>query len=228
VPHYHRRVLHLIRVGCERRERVENDGAEPFVDGVPGERLPRGVLSQAAGLDGEREPGVVDGLTTVPCGFPGADFCRRCPMRGPRPATIPRWRRWRGLARLAYARLAQWQAGFLDTELVTVPAAIGGVYFSAGRAKRAPFSAMRRRRGFGSIDRLASGNYRARYSGPDLGRHSAPFTFDTRGDAESWLAKERRLIQSEEWTPPGAVRDSGRPVRPFLVSTPRRGGGSVQ
>ena len=48
----------------------------------------------------------------------------------------------------------------------------------------------------------SSGRYRARYRGPDLRRHSAPITFDTKLDAEAWLVDERRLIVSGEWMPP--------------------------
>lgn len=61
----------------------------------------------------------------------------------------------------------------------------------------------RERRGFGQITKLPSGRFRARYTGPDTVRHSAPFTFDTRMDAEAWLAAERRLITSgDDWSPP--------------------------
>jgi len=59
------------------------------------------------------------------------------------------------------------------------------------------------RRGFGQISKLPSGRLRARYTGPDLIRHAAPFTFETREDAEAWLAAERRLVTSgDDWTPP--------------------------
>lgn len=66
------------------------------------------------------------------------------------------------------------------------------------------------RRQFGQITKLPSGRYRARYADPEGRstsngepvRHAAPWTFDTRGDAEAWLADERRLVQSGEWTPP--------------------------
>jgi integrase len=37
--------------------------------------------------------------------------------------------------------------------------------------------------------------------GPDQGFHRAPSTFQTRADAEAWLAQERRLIQEDEWSP---------------------------
>jgi integrase len=61
------------------------------------------------------------------------------------------------------------------------------------------------KRGFGEIQRLSSGRYRARYRGPDLKRHSAPYTFDTKLDAEAWLVDERRLLVTTDWTPP-AIR----------------------
>lgn len=50
--------------------------------------------------------------------------------------------------------------------------------------------------------RLPSGRWQASYVGPDLARHSAPYTFDSALDAEGWLATERRLLASDEpWTP---------------------------
>jgi integrase len=66
-----------------------------------------------------------------------------------------------------------------------------------------------RRRGFGAIRRLPSKRYQASYIGPDLARHLAPQTFDARTDAEGWLARDRRLSETEEWTPP-AERAPGR------------------
>ncbi len=45
------------------------------------------------------------------------------------------------------------------------------------------------RRGFGMVRRLPSKRYQASYAGPDLGRHTAPNTFTTKGDAEAWLAE---------------------------------------
>ncbi len=58
------------------------------------------------------------------------------------------------------------------------------------------------KRSFGSISRLPSKRYRARYTGPDTKWHNAPTTFDTRIDSEAWLADERRLIASGAWRPP--------------------------
>jgi len=50
--------------------------------------------------------------------------------------------------------------------------------------------------------RLPSGRIRARYLGPDGLRHSAPYTFETKGDAEAWLVDERRLLAAGAWQPP--------------------------
>lgn len=74
--------------------------------------------------------------------------------------------------------------------------------------------ATKERRGFGSIERLPSGKWRAYYADP-VGRtvpiandkvkplrHTAPWTFITKGDAEAWLTDERRLISSGTWTSP--------------------------
>lgn len=41
---------------------------------------------------------------------------------------------------------------------------------------------------------------------PELARHVAPKTFDTKGDAEGWLASERALISAGKWSPPALRR----------------------
>lgn len=51
--------------------------------------------------------------------------------------------------------------------------------------------------GFGSIDKLPSGRFRARYTHPAIPRGprvGAPRTFDTQGRAQVWLEAERRYI----------------------------------
>ena len=48
------------------------------------------------------------------------------------------------------------------------------------------------KRVFGEISRLPSGRFRARYTGPDGNRHSAPVTFVARIDAEGWLVEQVR------------------------------------
>lgn len=63
------------------------------------------------------------------------------------------------------------------------------------------------KRAFGSIERLPSGRYRAKYWAPDGNRYAAPVTFDAKIDAEAWLADERRQINRGEWTRPRRLRD---------------------
>lgn len=64
----------------------------------------------------------------------------------------------------------------------------------------------RSKRSFGEVSRLPSGHYRARYRGPDGQRHSAPSTFDTRGDADAWLTLRRSEMLREEWIPSATAR----------------------
>lgn len=59
-----------------------------------------------------------------------------------------------------------------------------------------------RRRGFGYVRKLPSKRFQASYVGPDLARHAAPVTFQTRLDAEAWLTDEHRLIAAGTWTAP--------------------------
>lgn len=61
---------------------------------------------------------------------------------------------------------------------------------------------MARRRTFGRIRKRPSGRFQAGYVGPDTATHYAPVTFSAAVDAEGWLRDERRLIESDEWTPP--------------------------
>lgn len=63
---------------------------------------------------------------------------------------------------------------------------------------------MARKRGkatFGTTRTLPSGRVQARYTGPDGRRHTAPMTFDTKGDAETWLAMKRADIARDQWVP---------------------------
>src|SRR5690625_2917789 len=62
------------------------------------------------------------------------------------------------------------------------------------------------RSGFGSTRKLPSGRWQARYTGPDLKRHTAPFTFDEELDAKEWLLAKRREIKEDEWKPPVAPK----------------------
>jgi integrase len=54
---------------------------------------------------------------------------------------------------------------------------------------------------FGTLRTLPSGRIQARYTGPDGRRHTAPTTFDTKGDAETWLSTKRTDIVRDAWVP---------------------------
>lgn len=60
------------------------------------------------------------------------------------------------------------------------------------------------RRTFGYLRKLPSKRWQASYMGPDGGRHTAPYTFTTKLDAEGWLADEHRLLERAEWASPSA------------------------
>lgn len=58
---------------------------------------------------------------------------------------------------------------------------------------------------FGRIDKLPSGNHRARYLGPDGELHKADATFPTRTAAKLWLTERQAEIASGKWRPPAEV-----------------------
>lgn len=61
----------------------------------------------------------------------------------------------------------------------------------------------RTKRGFGQVQTLPSGRYRARYTGPDGILHNAPSTYEDKDAAIAWLRKERILTESpDSWEPP--------------------------
>lgn len=64
----------------------------------------------------------------------------------------------------------------------------------------------RPRRSYGAVRKLPSGRYQASHVGPDGQRHLAPATFDTKGDAEGWLAAERTDISRGDWQRPAPAR----------------------
>ncbi len=60
-----------------------------------------------------------------------------------------------------------------------------------------------RKSSFGSLRTLPSGRIQARYTGPDGLTHAAPVTFDTKGDAQAWLATIRADLVRGLWRPQG-------------------------
>lgn len=75
----------------------------------------------------------------------------------------------------------------------------------------APSAVSRTRKGtrasFGSVRRLPSGRYQARYSDAHMNRHTAPQTFATKKAAEEWLATIRADVVRGTWRAPelGAI-----------------------
>lgn len=70
-------------------------------------------------------------------------------------------------------------------------------------------AAPRSRRGWGTVRRLASGNYQASYAW-DGERHNAPAAFADRETGNIWLRDERRLIDEGRWTPPAERLEAER------------------
>ena len=54
---------------------------------------------------------------------------------------------------------------------------------------------------FGNVRRLPSGRWQARYVGPDRLTHTAPVTFDAKGDALTYLSTVRADIVRNTWKP---------------------------
>lgn len=70
-------------------------------------------------------------------------------------------------------------------------------------------SAPRQRRGWGTVRKLASGNYQASYAW-DGERHIAPNVYADRETGIIWLRDERRLIDEGRWTPPAERLEAER------------------
>ena len=64
----------------------------------------------------------------------------------------------------------------------------------------------RKTRSFGSIRKLPSGRWQARYRGSDGLLRSAPHTFASKADASRWLALTQAELLSGEWSDPEAGR----------------------
>lgn len=58
------------------------------------------------------------------------------------------------------------------------------------------------RASFGSVRKLPSGRYQARYSDVQMNRHTAPTTFATKREAEDWLATTRADMVRGTWRAP--------------------------
>jgi integrase len=72
-----------------------------------------------------------------------------------------------------------------------------------------------RRRRFGSIRKLPSGRYQARYPGPDGVERPADDTFATKPEAENWLTLKEAEILEGDWIDP----DAGQILIPDYAAT---------
>lgn len=61
-------------------------------------------------------------------------------------------------------------------------------------------------RSFGTVRRLPSGRWQARYPGPDGRRRSAPYTFDTKTAAGRWLRLTEAEVTRGDWMDPEVGR----------------------
>ncbi|MFB6437855.1 tyrosine-type recombinase/integrase [Streptomyces sp. NPDC056411] len=61
-----------------------------------------------------------------------------------------------------------------------------------------------RRREFGTARQLSSGRWQVRYWAPDGSRRSAPETFETKTDAQTWLTLTQADIERKHWIDPDA------------------------
>jgi integrase len=66
------------------------------------------------------------------------------------------------------------------------------------------------RRSWGAIRKLPSGRHQATYRAPNGRRYPAPHTFDTKGDADAWLAAQRTDIARDEWEKPAPKRPAAQ------------------
>ncbi len=60
------------------------------------------------------------------------------------------------------------------------------------------------KRRFGTVRKLPSGRYQARYTGPDGLSRPAPHTFRTKTDANIWLTQTEAAVLRDDWVNPGA------------------------
>lgn len=75
----------------------------------------------------------------------------------------------------------------------------------------------RAKRQFGNVRRLPSKRWQAFYRYAEQ-RYTAPSTFESKLDAESWLVDERRLIAAGAWTTPAARSQAARTPEVFPVT----------
>lgn len=78
---------------------------------------------------------------------------------------------------------------------------------------------MAKRRTFGTIRKLPSGNYQASYIGADGQRYLAPETFSTKTDADAWITVQRANMLQGLWNAP--VPSEKQPATDFIAFAKR-------
>ncbi|MFB6873789.1 tyrosine-type recombinase/integrase [Streptomyces sp. NPDC056323] len=91
-----------------------------------------------------------------------------------------------------------------------------------------------KRRRFGSVRKLPSGRFQARYPGPDGLLRSAPETFPTQTDADRWLVRKEAEILDGRWKNPddkilfGVYADAWFKERDYAATTRERNGSALR
>ncbi len=80
------------------------------------------------------------------------------------------------------------------------------------------------RRAWGTVRRLPSGRYQARYRGGSGRQVTAPFTFATKADGDRWLAKTQTEMDSGRWIDPKAGKETLKVYAERWVETRLVGG----
>lgn len=75
------------------------------------------------------------------------------------------------------------------------------------------------RRGWGTVRKLSSGRYQARYADGSGNQVSAPSTFATKAEADRWLARARTEMDSGRWADPKAGKETVRVYAERWVET---------
>lgn len=91
-----------------------------------------------------------------------------------------------------------------------------------------------KRRRFGTVRKLPSGRFQARYQGPDGLARSAPETFATQTDADRWLVRKEAEILDGKWKNPddkvlfGVYADAWFKERDYAATTRERNGSALR
>ncbi|MFI8005969.1 tyrosine-type recombinase/integrase [Streptomyces sp. NPDC086010] len=91
-----------------------------------------------------------------------------------------------------------------------------------------------KRRRFGSVRKLPSGRFQARYPGPDGLMRSAPETFPTQTDADRWLVRKEAEILDGRWKDPddkvlfGVYADAWFKEHDYAATTRERNGSALR